>query len=943
MWGPIDVDAHGGWTGFLTFIDDFSREAVVYLMKGKNGADVLTHLMDYKAWAENVTGRRLTAFRTDNGGEFINRATDHFLRQHGVTRQVTTVYTSSQNGVAERFNRTIMDSVRSMLHHANLADSFWPLAVQAATYVRNRCPTTAVQRMTPHQAWHGHRPHLHSLRVFGCIGHLHIPEQSSDRINKLSARSVPCINVGYSLRSKAYLLYDPRTHRVHTSKDVTFEETRFIGADSPLARRHIGEGEMSVLFPNVAAAHQQQLHVNDSLQPLDHDPPAIAAEAVDDELVEAGLADYSDHELDESESDYEDNDVYNHRSGPVLPQVPVNVDDSDDALDRMPLSEMAQRYRNGDAAPAPPALRRSQRGGGLPSSRALDASQHPRVLHAEISSGTYDDDEPSSYSEAMSRPDAAHWRAAIDSELDSLKRTGTWTLTPLASGRQTIGSRWVLKIKRKADGTVDKYKARLVAKGYAQKAGIDYDETFAPVAKFTSIRMLLALAAHHDFEIHQMDVKTAFLNGDLDVDIYMEQPEGYGTAARGEQRLVCKLQKALYGLKQAGRAWNEKILAALMQLQFTPLDSDSCVFVHQGDRYVMFIVLYVDDLLIISSSLPRLLHLKSKLCQLFEMTDMGEAHYILGLKITRDRSKRQLSLSQHEYVRRVVERYGMTSCNPASTPLTAGTVLSKDDCPLTPPTAPVTINGYTYASVVGAIMYAMLGTRPDLAYAIGCLSRFNSNPGATHVAALKHVLRYLAGTTDYQLVYGAASTSDTHLSNSNHAAPFNVFGYCDSDYAACVDERLSVAGWVFMAAGGATSWQSQKQKSVALSTVEAEYMAACAASKEGVWQRAILSQAGVSTGHALLILTDNQGAMALAKNPSHHQRSKHIDVRYHYVRQQVAKRTIQLDYVATADQAADQLTKPLSKVQHDRCLAAMGIRSASAPLSSPLTLHTLRS
>ena len=941
MWGPIDVDAHGGWNGFLTFIDDFSREAVVYLMNGKSGADVLTHLTDYKAWAENVTGQRLTVLRTDNGGEFINTAADRFLRQHGVTRQVTTAYTSSQNGVAERFNRTIMDTVRSMLHHANLADSLWPLAVQAATYVKNRCPTVAVQHMTPHQAWYGHRPNLHSLRVFGCVAHLHVPEKSDERINKLSARSVPCINVGYSLRSKGYLLYNPRTRRVHTSKDVTFEETRFIGADSPLARRHIGEGEMSVLFPDVAAAASQQLlQVDDAVQ----GPPAIAApEDIDDEQVEAGLADYSDHELEQSESDYEDSDAYNGRPGPAMPQMPVDVDDSDDALDRMPLSEMAQRY--GNAAPAPPLLRRSQRGGGLPSSRALDSTQHVRILYTESASETCGDDEPSSYSEAMSRPDAAQWKAAIDSELDSLKRTGTWTLTPLAAGRQAIGSRWVLKIKRKADGTVDKYKARLVAKGYAQKAGIDYDETFAPVAKFTSIRMLLALAAHHDFEIHHMDVKTAFLNGDLDVDIYMEQPEGYSTpAARGEQRLVCKLQKALYGLKQAGRAWNEKMLDALLQLQFTPLDSDSCVFVHRDDSYVMFVALYVDDLLLFSSSLPRLVHLKSRLSQLFEMTDMGEAHYILGLKITRNRSARQLCLSQQEYLRRVVERYGMTNCNPASTPLTTGTVLSKDDCPSTPPATPVTINGYTYASVVGAVMYAMLGTRPDLAYSVGCLSRFNSNPGATHVAALKHVLRYLAGTTDYQLVYGTQSTSINHPTDNNEAAPpFAVFGYCDSDYAACVDERLSVAGWVFMAAGGATSWQSQKQKAVALSTVEAEYMAACAASKEGVWQRAVLAQVGVSTDSPMLILTDNQGAMALAKNPNHHQRSKHIDVRYHYVRRQVAKCVIRLDYVATADQAADQLTKPLSKVQHDRCLAAMGIRSASAPANSPLKLYTLRS
>ena len=198
-----------------------------------------------------------------------------------------------------------------------------------------------------------------------------------------------------------------------------------------------------MLFPDVAAANQQQLHIDESLQPLDHELPAVAAEEIDDELAEAGLADYSDHELEESESDYEDNDAYLMLVPTrVLPQPPVDVDDSDDALDRMPLSEMARRY--GNPASAPPALRRSQRGGGLPSSRALDClPTSARVFTPRFPARTYDDDEPSSYSEAMSRPDAAQWRAAIDSELDSLKRTGTWTLTPLAAGRQAIGSRWV--------------------------------------------------------------------------------------------------------------------------------------------------------------------------------------------------------------------------------------------------------------------------------------------------------------------------------------------------------------------------------------------------------------------------------------------------------------------------------------------------------------------
>ena len=244
----------------------------------------------------------------------------------------------------------------------------------------------------------------------------------------------------------------------------------------------------------------------------------------------------------------------------------------------------------------------------MPSSRALDAAATARIRHARLllglplddrrPSGISKDDEPRTYAEAMSRPDAASWRrAAVESELDSLRRAGTWTLTPLAAGRTAIGCKWVFKIKRRADGSIDKYKARLVAKGYSQRAGIDYDETFAPVAKFTSIRMLLALAAHYDFEVHQMDVHTAFLNGDLDVDIYMQQPEGYTSGSNGGQQLVCKLQKSLYGLKQAGRAWFEKMDKALAELGFSSLSHDSCIYLQRSDRYVTFIALYVDDLL----------------------------------------------------------------------------------------------------------------------------------------------------------------------------------------------------------------------------------------------------------------------------------------------------------------------------------------------------------
>ena len=408
------------------------------------------------------------------------------------------------------------------------------------------------------------------------------------------------------------------------------------------------------------------------------------------------------------------------------------------------------------------------------------------------------------------------------------------------------------------------------------------------------------------------------MNGDLDVDLYMQQPEGFVVA--GQEELVCKLRKSIYGLKQAGRAWFEKINAALVRMDFTPLDSDHCVYVRRQGDDVLYIVLYVDDLLLIGSSLVEVKQLKVDLSARFEMTDLGEAEYVLGLQITRNRRARTLSLCQSDYIRRLLERYGMSQCNKAPTPLPTGLRLSKNDCPAVQPAEPLLVDGkHTYASVVGAIMYAMLGTRPDLAFAIGLLTRFNSNPGKSHVGALKRVLRYLKGSIDFQLTYGAESSGSS-------GSMLAVLGHCDSDWGGSIDDRRSVSGTVFTIAGGAVTWQAQRQKSVALSTVEAEYMAACQAAKDAVWLRAFLVGLGLNASAPTSIHCDSQGAIALAKNPEHHQRSKHIDMRYHFVREQVTGGVITLDYTSTSDMVADQLTKPLSRDMHNRCIRGMGLR-----------------
>ena len=509
--------------------------------------------------------------------------------------------------------------------------------------------------------------------------------------------------------------------------------------------------------------------------------------------------------------------------------------------------------------------------------------------------------------------DRDKWEHAAQDEMDSIQQAGTWTLTPLPADRQAIGCKWVFKIKRKADGSVDRYKMRLVAKGFSQKPGIDFEETFAPVAKFATIRALLSVAAHYDLEIHQMDVRTAFLNGDLEQDIYMKQPEGF--VASGKESLVCKLRKSLYGLRQASRAWYDKIHHALVDMGFQVLSADTCVYQLRKDSLYVLVALYVDDLLLLANSLDGLSALKKDLSTRFSMTDLGEAHYILGIQIDRDRAARTLSISQREYVHKVLQRFGMLDSKPAATPLPTSVQLTKADSPL-PNMVPDAAFIRQYQSAVGALMYAMLGTRPDLAFAVASLSQFSSNPGQPHWDAIKHVLRHLRGTTDYRLTYGSGAGANLLFE-----------GYCDSDWGSSKDDRRSVTGYTFMMGGGAVSWQSKKQPTVALSSVEAEYMAACQAAREALWWQKLLHELGVARHPTTVIHSDSQGSIALSKNPEHHARSKHIDIRHHFIREQVAANHISLQYMPTEDMLADVMTKPLNRDQHNILIKRLGVHS----------------
>ena len=503
-----------------------------------------------------------------------------------------------------------------------------------------------------------------------------------------------------------------------------------------------------------------------------------------------------------------------------------------------------------------------------------------------------DGGEPECYTEALEDEHKKEWLEAMQDEMQSLHQNHTFELVKLPKDRRALKNRWVYRIKHDELSTRPRYKARLVVKGFNQRKGVDFVEIFSSVVKMSSIRVVLGLAASLDLEIEQMDVKTAFLHGDLEEEIYMEQPEGF--IVKGKENYVCKLKKSLYGLKQAPRQWYKKFESVMEEQGYKKTTSDHCVFVKKfSDDDFIILLLYVDDILIAGMNVSRIDRLKKKLSQSFAMKDLGPAKKILGIQIDRDRKSKKLYMSQEKYVEKVLQRFNMDKAKAVSTPLGAHFKLSMKQCPPTD-AQENDMEKFPYASAVGSLMYAMVCTRPDIAHAVGVVSRFMSNPGKEHWNAVKWIMRYLRGTSSFRLGFGGEK-------------PLLV-GYTDADMAGDVDSRKSTSGYLIIFTGGAVAWQSRLQKCVALSTIEAEFIAATEACKELLWMKKFVVELGFKQQRYVL-LCDSQSTIHLGKNSTFHARSKHIDVRYHWIRDVLNDKLVELDKVH-----ADHNCKPLYSI-----------------------------
>lgn len=861
--GPMRVQSLSGSRYFVTLIDDKTRYCEVLFMKNKS--DIFEKFVEYKTRVEKQTGKKIKIVRSDNGREYLSDKFKDLFKREGIIHELTAEYTPEQNGVAERFNRTLVEMARCMLLQSKLPPTFWAEAVMTACYIRNRCPTRALNGGIPYTAWTTKIPTVAHFKTFGVVAHM---LEKGKNLGKFDPRSRKCIFIGYSLESKAYRLWDPVARKVLKSRDVKFLKV-FQENESEASNDFIDIELItnSCNRENLPQNENEELHDenerHDCSEDEDNDAkaPAMKPGRGRPKIIRTGKPGRPAKKKQEV---------------PITPR--ENDNESEESWEDATIAEVESYENNEEFA-------------GFICIDPICAEQ------------------------ALRLPEADEWKRAMREEIEALVANKTWTIVERPKEKKIIGSKWVLRTKLNQDGSVMRRKARLVAKGFSQRKDVDYFETFAPVARLESIRTVMALAVEKNLEVHQLDFVSAYLNGEIKEEIYLEVPDLLSKIMEDdhlrksyENKVLC-LNKALYGLKQSGRCWFMKLDEKLKEMSFKQLSADHCVYYQRDKRQILsIIVIYVDDLIVASSSEKRMRDIKRELST-FKMKDLGRIDQCLGIKFHQDQESNQISMSQEGFIENIIQKFNMEDCKPVQTPLNPSVKLSKAMSPKNEEERKE-MSSKPYRSLIGSLMYLAISTRPDITHAISQLSQFNEDPGPYHWTAAKRVLRYLKGTKDLKLIFKKTEQK--------------LEGYADADWGNNADDRHSYTGYFFKLANAAISWSSRKQKSIALSSTEAEYVSLSEAAKEAMHIRKFLGEIS-GCQEKLTIFNDNQGAGQMTKNPINHGRAKHIDIRFHHIREVVDAGVIKVEYQPTEKMPADVLTKALATVKHNKCVKEMGL------------------
>nr|KYP76032.1 Retrovirus-related Pol polyprotein from transposon TNT 1-94 [Cajanus cajan] len=852
VWGPSRIPSLLGHRYYVTFIDDFSRCTWIFLMK--NRSELFNIFLSFYSEIKTQFGKVIRILRSDNAKEYFSDCFKSFMASHGILHQSSCPHTPQQNGVAERKHRHIVDTARTLLLNANAPPKLWGDAVLTAGYLINRMPSSVLNDQVPHSLLYPLDP-LYSVhpRVFGCTCFVH--DLFSGRA-KLSARAIKCVFLGYSRVQKGYRCYSPATHRFYTSADVTFFEDTpyFIATDvSP-----VDSDLLSQVLPIPHFDHSVPPTTPATLEAPD--PPALPG---------------SDHPLHRFGITYE------RRSHTVVPP----NDSSIEPCDSTPASVSSPTPAPPTSVDLPIALRKGSRSTCNPhpiynflSYHRLSPTYYAFV--SAISSITI----PKTVQEALTHPG---WRQAMIDEMTALDSNHTWVLVPPPLEKSVVGCQWVFNVKVGPDGQVNRLKARLVANGYTQVYGLDYSDTFSPVAKMASVRLFLAMAAMRHWPLFQLDIKNAFLHGDLEEEIYMDQPPGF--VAQGGSGLVCKLQKSLYGLKQSPRAWFGRFSKVIQEFGMIRCETDHSVFFRRSSTHrFIYLVVYVDDIVITGDDQEGIKALKQHLFKHFQTKDLGPLRYFLGIEVAQ--SKSGIAISQRKYALDILEETGLTDCKPVDTPMDPNVKLMPNQGEPYPDPG-------RYRRLVGKLNYLTM-TRPDISFPVSVVSQFLNSPCESHWLAVVRILRYIKRSPGKGLVY-------------NDRGHTNIVGYSDADWAGDASDRRSTSGYCVFMGGNLVSWKSKKQSVVARSSTEAEYRAMAHTTCELLWLKFLIQELQFcKVGHMELVC-DNQSALYLSSNPVFHERTKHIEVDCHFIREKILSDIIKTSSVCSKDQLADIFTKSL--------------------------------
>ncbi|KAD4179873.1 hypothetical protein E3N88_28464 [Mikania micrantha] len=795
--GPITPATNAGNRYILLFVDDNSRFMWPYMLKTKDEA--LEKFKNFKALVENQYRKKIKVLSTDRGGEFTSNEFKEFCEKSWITRQLTAPYTPQQNGIVERRNRTVMSTTRSILNAMKMPQEFWAEVVRHSIYVLNRLPTKILKDQTPYEALKGNKPRVDHLKVFGCVGFVKTPSQLT---RKLDDRSTTMVNLGIEPGTKAYRMYDVEGRRLVVSRDVVFIETQ--GWDWNKHQEQDHSSQIDFVIHSTPLEEDPSI-VERGRQNSDISSPArsqVGSPAQRNGPLSAGETSSSS-----TGSSFSSPKSTVAGRGPMLP----------DSVTRI--------YGNSD-----PSMAESETYDDTP-------PQGTKSLH-EIYELLLTEGEPTSFKEAAGNKE---WERAMETKLlASIEKNHTWELTDLPSGHRPIGLKWIYKIKRNASGDITRYKARLVAKGYIQQYGVDYEEVFAHVARIETVQLILALAAQRGWNVHHLDLKTAFLHGEFKEEVFVSQPEGY--VKKGKERMVYKLSKALYGLKQAPRDWNTKLDSVLKECDFQKCKLEQTVYVKRSREGSLLVGIYADDLIVTGTSVEMIERFKRQMERRIEMSDLGPLSYYLGLEVMQEDDG--IKIKQSSYDKKILQQEGMWECNPTKYPMEPGLKLAKDD-------GSNLVDATAYRRIVGCLRY-LTHSRPDLAYSVGYVSRYMQGPRS----------------------------------------------FSDSSLLADCDDGKGTTGLVFYFDDGPISWCSQKQPTVALSSCESEFMAATMAACQAIWLQGLLAEITGASEEMIIIRVDNKSAIDLMKNPVSHGRIKHIDRKYHFIRECVEKNKIKVEYVS---------------------------------------------